>query len=98
MAQIREDLDEPLSVLVRAGSRRECGLEMILVGRCDRRFVTWRSQSEMDDVRRESGVPDEGRMKFERKVRPRDDGVDSKDVRSGPGACCLALSGLAGDR
>ena len=100
VAQVREDLDQPLRVLIRAGARSVSRLELsvVRIRRGDLWLVTGWAQPEMDHLRPHSRVPHERRVKLEREVRTRDDGMDRKDVCARPRTGGLAHDRLRVDR
>src|ERR1019366_8895471 len=66
--EIREDLDQPLSVLVRTGARRvgRFKLSIVRVYGGERGLVARRAKPEMNHMRAEPGVADERRMQLKR--------------------------------
>lgn len=98
--KIREDLDQSLGVLVRAGARgvRRFQLCIVEVRRGERGLVAGWAKPQMNDVRTEPRMADEGRMELNGQVRTRNHVVQRQNVRSGPGVRRLADGGHAAKR
>ncbi len=100
VAQIGENRDQPLRVLVGAGARRIRRLELsvVHVRGSDRWLVTRRTEPEMDYLRLQSRVTDKRRVKLQRQVRTRDNRVGREDVSARPRAGGLAHDLFSVDR
>jgi len=87
-------------MLVRARTRSvgRLKLSLIHIRRDKRRLVTGWAQPEMHDVRTQSRMPHERRVKLKRQIRSGDRRMDRQDVRTRPRARRLALSRRAIDR
>ena len=87
-------------MLIDASARgvRRLDLSFFRVHGCERWLVAGRAEPEMDHVRWHAGVTDERRMKLERKIGMRDDGMDREYVRPSPRVSGLAQRGSGVDR
>ena len=99
MAETGKDFDQLLRVLIHAPARRigRIKIVLIVIRRRNRRLATRRPERQMDHVRRDTAMPHERRMKLERQVRARDNGMDGQHVSTRPRAGRLARGGSTVD-